>query len=279
MKVESQILKGDARSLCFISWGVGVQSTTLLVMSALGLKEVPRADIAIFADTQDEPRWVYEETLPFYREWAEKHGVDVLVTTNGRLSWDLRDGVATGKRFASIPAFTEGAERKEGKLRRQCTREYKIDLIQQGVRLLMGYGRRKHVRHAVTAMLGISTDEAHRMKPSRVKWIANTYPLIDARMNRQDCKDLLASLGLPVPKKSSCVFCPYHSDAFYRMLKENDPRGFESACDVDATIRNASKRGDRQQLFVHRSLLPLSEVNFEQQPELFGNECEGYCGV
>lgn len=34
-------------------------------------------------------------------------------------------------------------------------------------------------------------------------------------------------------------------------------------------------------LYLHRSLVPLSEVTFrhEDQREMFGNECEGVCGV
>ncbi|KKM78901.1 hypothetical protein LCGC14_1355330 [marine sediment metagenome] len=40
----------------YISFGAGVQSTALLIMSNLGLKDCPKADVAIFADTGDEPR-------------------------------------------------------------------------------------------------------------------------------------------------------------------------------------------------------------------------------
>jgi len=43
----------------YASLGAGVQSTALVVLSTLGLHGCPRADCAIFADTQDEPAWVY----------------------------------------------------------------------------------------------------------------------------------------------------------------------------------------------------------------------------
>lgn len=42
----------------FISLGAGVQSTTMLLMSLNG--DLERADCAIFADTQDEPKAVYD---------------------------------------------------------------------------------------------------------------------------------------------------------------------------------------------------------------------------
>ncbi len=36
--------------LTYLSFGVGLQSTALLAMSAMGLRNVPRVDLAIFAD-------------------------------------------------------------------------------------------------------------------------------------------------------------------------------------------------------------------------------------
>ncbi len=42
-----------------ISLGVGVQSSTLLLMSLKG-EILPRPDVAIFSDTQWEPAHVYE---------------------------------------------------------------------------------------------------------------------------------------------------------------------------------------------------------------------------
>ena len=261
----------------YISYGAGVQSTALLVMSALGLHGVPKADIAVFADTGDEPQWVYD-TLKWYSEWSP---IPVNVCRNEfSLSHELRIG-AYGKRSASIPAFTAGADGRESMIRRQCTKEFKIEVIQKFVRRFLGIEARCKARRAVICFQGISLDEAHRMKPNRASWITNHWPLVDARLTRADCVRFLESQGLPVPRKSSCVFCPYHSDGYWRDLKDNYPEEFEKACGTDRAIRDMSKRGMRQPLFVHRSLVPLSEVKFrhEDQREMFGNECDGVCGV
>ena len=48
-----------------ISLGAGVQSSTMALMAAHG--ELPRPDCAIFADTQWEPKQVYE-----HLDWLEK---------------------------------------------------------------------------------------------------------------------------------------------------------------------------------------------------------------
>lgn len=44
----------------YLSLGAGVQSSALLILSAKGLYNCPKADIAVFADTGDEPQWVYD---------------------------------------------------------------------------------------------------------------------------------------------------------------------------------------------------------------------------
>ena len=51
------------QTLTYLSLGAGVQSTALLVISAHGLYGCPRADLAIFADTQDEPAYERGERL------------------------------------------------------------------------------------------------------------------------------------------------------------------------------------------------------------------------
>lgn len=89
---------------------------------------------------------------------------------------------------------------------------------------------------------------------------------------------LIAEVGLPVPEKSACVFCPYHSDSYWRDLRDHHPQDWDRAVAFDERIRRLqSVRGD---IFLHRSLKPLAQVRLDDgQGELFANECEGYCGV
>lgn len=268
----------------YLSCGAGVQSSTLLGMSARGLRGCPRADAAFFADTQDEPAWVYKN-LKVLQAFGAEHGIPVKIVTAGRLSQHIVDRQA-GKRhrFANIPAWTRGADGKAAPLRRQCTREYKIDPIEKAVRVTLGYQPRQRVKHRVRCLIGISLDEAQRMKPSRTKWVETAWPLVDARMDRQACKELLTELGLPVPQKSSCVYCPFHSFRFWQELKHHHPAEWAQACIVDKAIRNMSRSGVRSPVYLTRALKPLEELNLDwSQRELFGdgfgNECEGHCGV
>jgi hypothetical protein len=265
----------------YLSLGAGVQSTALLAMSALGLHSCPKADVAIFADTGDEPAWVYEH-LERLKEWSS---IPIHVTAKGHLSQDVQDRL-TGKkkRFAAIPAWTRGKDGRAAPLRRQCTREYKIEPLEKKVRELLGYRKYQRNKHRVACLLGISTDEVSRVKPSRTHWVTNVYPLIDAGFSRDDCARIIREAGLLVPKKSACVFCPFHDDRYWHDLKTNHPDEFARAVSFDLTIRDMTKTGIQQPVFLHRSLRPLEEIDFGNGLSLpllnqFTNECEGMCGV
>lgn len=262
----------------YISLGAGLQSTALLVCSERGLHGVPKADVAIFADTGDEPAWVYEH-LDVLGFWAK---TPIRVVRKGCLSDDMIARHRGEKsRLACIPAFTKGDDGREAMLRRQCTREYKIEPIEKMVRELLGYKPRQRIRESVQCLLGISVDEASRMRPSRTRWITNAYPLVDANLTRGRCAEIIEAAGLPVPKKSSCVFCPYHSDGYWQTLKQEHPGEFAKAVAFDREIRDMSMSGMERPAFLHRTLQPLDQVDFDERTRLplFDEECDGYCGV
>lgn len=273
--------------LRMIALGAGVQSTTLYLLAATG-ELMPRPDVAIFADTQSEPAWVYE-----HLDWLESHwglAIPIRRVTAGSLEADClasRDGQ---RRWAALPLFTqpETGRNRHGRLRRQCTREYKIRPLMRAARAMLGLKPRQRAagRVRVEEWIGISADEAHRAKPSRHQWITTQWPLLDLGMTRADCVDWLVARGLPVPRKSACVFCPFHDDATWAWMKRAAPAEFARACAFDAAVREGRLRGVRGPAYVHRSLRPLAEVEFrpvaggaDELERTFGEECEGRCGV
>jgi hypothetical protein len=241
-----------------------------------------KADFAVFADPGSEPSWVYDQLK---RLIVFGHGkVPIYIVKE-------RDGVAAAYmdrlsgvgRCGSCPLWTLGVDGRAGPLKRQCTTDFKIVPILRKVREMHGLkkGQRALGRVTTTAILGISLDEAMRIKPSRDAWITNEFPLCDLTMRREDCQKVLRDAGLGEFRKSACVFCPYRSDAEWLRLQRDDPKGWKEACEFDELVRNSTKAGIRNPIFVHRTLKPLREVKFSD-PEtdgLFGNECSGICGV
>jgi hypothetical protein len=258
-----------------ISLGAGVQSTTMALMAAHG-EITPMPDCAIFADTQSEPRAVYKHLA-----WLQS-GVlpfPIHVVTAGSLRAQIGKPRPHGKyAHQPIPAYVEGG----GPLSRRCTRDFKIRPIIKQVRELLGInGRRAPSAPIATQWIGISTDEAMRIKPSFHNFIVNRWPLIEQKISRIDCLAWLQRYNYPRPPKSACTFCPFHSNAEWRNLKVNDPVGFADAVAIDVKIRELRSGGKS---YLHRSGVPLDQVDLSTledhgQLNLFNNECEGMCGV
>jgi hypothetical protein len=255
-----------------ISLGLGVQSTAMYFLSSVNMIE--RADYAVFADPGAELPRTYE-ILEMLQDWAKyNNGIPIHVTNERNLLQDIMKAQnSRGVRWASIPAFTESG----GMIMRQCTGEYKIQPVIKKVRELHGLKPRQ--RMPKTEMwLGITLDEIQRMKISQLPRINYIYPLIEQKMSRSDCMKTFKRFNFPIPPKSSCVFCPYHSDKNWKEIKEKLPEEWEKCVEIDNTIRDATKKGLNDKLYLHRSLTPLEKVQFADQQELFMCE-EGFCGL
>ncbi len=265
--------------LTIISLGAGVQSSALALMAAAG-EITPTPDCAIFADTGGEPAAVYQ-----WLEWLCSPGVlnfPVHIVSAGNLSEEFtRVRVAkNGNRYMRplIPGFIKKEDGSKGMVQRQCTTDHKIRPIHRKVReILKERGEKKCL-----LWLGISTDEVIRMKPSRVGYIEHAWPLIDAGTSRQGCHRWMERNGFARPPRSACVYCPYHSDREWQQMKDESPGDFAKAVDVDKRWRALSPTTTLNgEMYLHRSLAPLDEVEFtdRNQMNLFGEECEGLCGV
>lgn len=280
------------RPLRILSLGAGVQSTTLLLMSIEGV--LPKLDAAIFADTQWEPKAVYQH-LGRLATLAAAKGIPVIRATRGNIREDAlnmmkagRNGARrearNGRRWASLPLFVKNPDGTKGMIRRQCTKEYKIEVIEREVRRIAAIKPRSRPKDIlVQQWIGISADEAGRMRDSRRRWQVNHYPLIydfDPPMNRRDCISWLKSNNYPVPAKSACLACPFHSDKEWRAIKE-DPEEWANVIEFDNEIRHCA--GIHGEVYLHSSLKPLGEVNFSTAEERgqmnWINECTGMCGV
>lgn len=293
------------KPLNVLNFGAGVQSTTVLLMSLDGI--LPKLDAVIFADTQYEPESVYRH-LAWCVEHAASRGLEISIRSAGNIRddiiefWGPRRSAADGKRYASIPAFVRNPDGSSGGLiRRQCTGDYKIDVIERYVReelLGLSKGQRWPKSHVVTNWLGISFDERRRMKVSTRPAVRFFHPLIESPeidalatsrtlfssgMTRDDCMRWIASRGYPTPPRSACICCPFRSDREWKALT---PSEFEDACKLDEQIRNSprSSTTDDGRLvgspFLHRSLVPLRDVVFKDDGRGdWDDECSGICGV
>lgn len=260
-----------------ISLGAGVQSSTMALMAAHG-EITPMPECAIFADTGWEPDKVYqwlewlESQLPFPVIRVKRPGLDL-----GQLAIEVAN---TDMHRGSIPPFY--LNQPFGMLPIQCSKEFKTRPVQNKIREMLGLVPKQRGPKEVVASqwLGISLDEAHRMKTCEMKFVESRYPLIEMRMSRVDCLRWMEEKGYPMPPKSSCVFCPFKGDGQWMDMRDNAPSDWLLAVDFDSKIRKGY-HGMEGAAYVHKQRVPLDQVTFrhDAQPNMFGNECEGMCGV
>ena len=276
-------LAAVAPTLRYLSLGAGRQSTALYLLACEG-KFADPPTVAIFADTQDEPASIYHHLDRLHAAFGSI--IPIVRVTAGRLSGFIGTG-SKGLRFAAPPLFVEGRDGRASMLRRQCTREFKIAPIQKELRRMLGVaaGRRVPKGVIVESWQGISRDEATRMKDAPEYWVRHRYPLaMELGWSATDCHTYNVARGFSAPK-SACVFCPYTDNSRWRLMKSERPEEFAQAVAFDDAIRAVGgPRGGKGHAFVHRSLTPLSDVDFRSledhgQENMFENECEGVCGV
>jgi hypothetical protein len=282
-----------------LNLGAGVQSTTVLLMSCCGV--LPKLDCAVFADTGWEPVEVYR-----HLNWLKSaSSVPIHVVSAGNIRDNGVNGTlggrakSRGERFATI-----NPDGSQGMIRRQCTQEFKIEPIEKFIRReLLGLQPRQRAPRTpvVRQWFGISRDEFTRTRKPAAAWKTHYYPLVGVEfigekmnmvdglsLSRAGCLEWIEQHGYPIPPRSACIGCPFHSDAEWRNMKENRPDEFEDACDFDEKVRKTVGRNGIA--YLHRSRQPLREVDFRsdfdkgQLPlfEIGGvarDECLGMCGA
>jgi len=231
-----------------ISYGGGVQTTALLVLTAQGKIENP-ATHAVFADTGSELQTTYDHVELMF-DYAISQGImfDVVRTDKGRLhEWD---------KPTMLPMYFEDG----GFYRRQCTNHWKIKPIRKWLR---EQGAKK-----ASVQIGITKDESHRMKDADVKWITHRWPLYELGLDRQGCINVISGAGLPVPPKSSCFMCPYRKVSEWHKLRAEMPNEFNKAVEYE-------KKQDG--MYLSYKGKPLEQIIGMQETLFESEECGGYC--
>lgn len=252
-----------------ISLGAGKQSTLMLLKALNGDFEI-MPDAAVFADTGNEPKYVYDH-VNLLKEfvWA-KFNFKIHIVSNGSLIEDCLNHVSGKSSWSPTPPLWLS---NNGFLKRQCTLHLKLRPIRQFV-------RKYHNLRPVRIWIGISYDEMERQKDSDVQYISHYYPLVENKISLDSIKKEYQTIGVPEPGKSACIVCPFHSDFYWSRLKVVEPDSFELACSFDESIRNFPGRSGK--CYLHRSSRPLRSLDFTGKNTLFPElieECEGLCGL
>jgi len=216
-----------------VSFGAGVDSTAILV----GLHERgKRPDYIIFSDTGAERPDIYAH-IERVDKWCESIGfpkIDVVryKTKNGEryLIDDCVDNT-------TLPSLAFGFK--------TCSLKYKTKPNQKYI--VKDLGIKKYIK-----VFGYGTGEIDRaikscesIKNNKVDFYAGEemklwFPLIDWKLNRNDCKKLSRTVGF-CTAKSSCYFCPAMKLSEVLILKKTYPELYEKAIEMEKNAMNKFK--------------------------------------
>ena len=267
------------------SYGGGVQSTAALVLAAQG-----KIDYQTFLFCNVGQKAENPATLVYVNDvakpYAEAHNITLV-----ELQRRWCKGERAGKAVDLYETLINPKSRTAGGIpvrlgsgapgNRSCTVDFKIKVAD---RWLLENGAEMS---GATVGLGISLDEWHRMRRGidpETPWKELAYPLIDLRMDRQDCINVIARAGLPVPPKSSCFFCPFHTMQVWQEMRNKQPDLFQKACELEELMRQRSRKLGKGDIWFTGKQKPLAMATTELvQRSLFEEEqgvCEsGYCFI
>ncbi len=248
MMIQERIL--DSRGITrqtdakyIVSYGGGINSTALIVFL---VKNNFPLDYVVFSDTGDEMPETYEY-LDVMRKYLKKKRISFEIVKN-RKKVSLSDKCLSRR---VIPS----------QVWRWCTRDFKVVPIHAFYRKLNSH---------IYQYMGIDYGEVHRMKPARVDYVTNLYPLIDYKINREECVKLIKQARLPIPVKSGCYFCPYNNMERWAEIYQKHPDLYKYSMKIEENGKHAetqrlAPRGytlrELEKLMKKKKQLPMVEVD------------------
>ncbi len=241
------------------SCGGGTQSAALAALIIQGRIEKPDAAVMVDTEREKSQTWRYLNTV--LKPALAVAGVDLQIVPKSEFA--TVDIYALNGDLL-LPVFTSDG----GRLGGFCSNEWKRRVIMRWCRA-QGFTE-------VSNWLGFSWDERQRVKAATERWFQPRYPLIDLRLNRADCVNIVEAMGWPTPPRSACWMCPHMTNEEWRHLKDTDPADFQRAIVLDELIREEDSN-----VYVHRSGTPLRMADLgadDTQGSLFGCN-SGQCFV
>lgn len=290
----------DPRSPIVVSYGGGVDSTALLI--AMYLKGI-RPDLIVFSDTGDEKKETYE-FIELFSQWLESVGFPSVTCTRYQmkepgerkkfLAYYHRNQWKTLE-IASIEAWAVAYQNVRQSVRYnnlmeeciilgklpgkaygsgQCSMKWKIEPSRRFLKSWV-----KDPSLEVRVFVGINAGEQNRLlnKKGELKPLVEhdygltlrlEYPLIEWGMTKDNERALIASIGLPVPPKSSCKRCPNMTPTEILALSDDD---YEIGCFIEenaepfsGSIKGLGRRFSWRDL---KQLTPLEQLALSAQQE------------
>lgn len=239
---ESRALEGWPVS---VAYGGGVNTVALLVLLA-DRGVVPRA--IVMADPGSERTGTLRYRDDVMAPWLASRGFPPVVTVSrieeGKhrpRAWRLETLRDECMRMGALPSVAYGWKKCSGKYKAEPQRWWHV---RQQWALEAWWSGAKIVK-----AIGYDADEPARVGRSfQSAWEQRRFvawhPLFDAGIGRDECVEMIASAGLPVPPKSACTFCPNNTLEEWMDLRRDEPDAFADAVEMSRNAAGAIENPD-----------------------------------
>lgn len=251
-----------------VGYGGGVNSLAVL----LGLRERGiRPDLVSFADTGDEHRETYSFLSDVLVPWLAANDLPPLtiVKNAAPMHGDKSLGEESLRR-KTLPSRAFGMS--------SCAFRWKIEPQNKFL---------NHWQPAIDAwargekpikILGYDAGETHRSDVEQDKKLRYWYALREWDWDRATCEKKIRDAGLPLPPKSSCVYCPSKKKSEILAFAKRDPEAFAYALKIEATALSNTENPltDVKGLgrtFAWRDLVQADPATLAKMPEATVESC------
>jgi hypothetical protein len=237
-----------------VSYGGGLDSFCMLLE---GVRRGERIDKVAFVDVTDPDQkdpgeWpgTYKHLREIVMPFCRKHGIPfVWIGSDCYPVRDSRSLYAWMKERGQIPIAGPG---------RICTIVGKVERFEkwmndtypgEDVDVWIGFEAGEEARAEKDPNAGRPSKKAGDSSATR----HNRFPLIEWGLCRCRCAALVKKAGMPVPRKSACMMCPYGSKGDWQTLEREQPKIFKKIHQLEVD-KPPTAKGKKLSIMGYRTL-------------------------
>jgi hypothetical protein len=238
----------EQKQIRVLSMGGGVQTTACL------FKYWKEYDYVIFADTGGETPETYQYAIDYLKPFCESKNLPWITVTK------MEDD-----KPITLEQYCLNSGQIPSRNFKWCTDKFKRRPMNKALRDL-GATR----KNPIIKDIGFSLDESHRMgKNEDPQYVQHNYPLLDDKITRRMCHEIIADAGFPQPPKSACYYCYNANKKEVLSLKVSHPDLFKRMEDME---NNAKENFFNVSLSHFSQMNPLDEF-FEEEVTCDSGHC------
>lgn len=261
-----KLVNAMAPKLTVLNYSGGKQSAMLLWLVIEGTLPRPENFVVMNANPGMENTKTYDYHM-MMQQVCVMEGIRYEAAPGPNLYEDLCK-LPSGElaRIDNPPYWTWDANGKLGKLKQSCTRYYKIEPMDRMIRKILQemYGIHprsgKLGKNVVEKWIGFAADEKQRVSESDVAYSYFRFPLIELGLTKADVERYYQLASRPEPPRSVCNACFANGLETLQEMHDRRPHDWAQAVRVDESVRDMTRYGVREKVFVSKTCIPLTQL-------------------